>query len=50
MLRSFQSIGIKSVLRITEDAAELTLDVPEELHEAFRFQAGQYLTFKTFLN
>ena len=50
MLRSFQSIGIKSVLRITEDAAELTLDIPEELHEAFRFQAGQYLTFKTFLN
>jgi ring-1,2-phenylacetyl-CoA epoxidase subunit PaaE len=50
MPRSFHSIGLKSVLRITEDAAELTLDLPEELHEVFHFEAGQYVTFKIILD
>lgn len=50
MSRNFQSIGLKSVLRITEDAVELTLDIPEGMQESFHFHAGQYVTLKTIIN
>lgn len=34
----------------TEDAVSICFDIPSELTEAYRYEAGQYLTIKAFLN
>ncbi len=46
-MSKFYPLTVSSVRHETRDAVVLTLDVPEEHREAFRFQQGQYLTFRT---
>ncbi|HEY2444857.1 MAG TPA: ferredoxin--NADP reductase [Rhizomicrobium sp.] len=45
--REFHALKIAEVRRETADAVSLRFDVPEDLREAFAFQAGQHLTLKT---
>ncbi|MGI4734068.1 MAG: 1,2-phenylacetyl-CoA epoxidase subunit PaaE [Janthinobacterium lividum] len=42
----FHKVKIKQITRETTDCVRLTLDVPAELRETFRFTQGQYLTFR----
>ncbi|WP_210488885.1 1,2-phenylacetyl-CoA epoxidase subunit PaaE [Rufibacter aurantiacus] len=42
----FHKVRIKSVDRDTHDSVTVTLDVPEELKDTFRYTQGQYLTFR----
>jgi len=43
---SFHKVRISSKEFLTEDAAEFTFSIPEEVQPEFMFLAGQYLTFK----
>ncbi len=45
----FHSLRIKSI-QTQPNAVIWTLDIPEELAEAFTFKAGQHLTFKAQIN
>ncbi len=42
----FHSLTIKSITRETADCVSLSFEVPPELRDAFRYQAGQYLTLR----
>ena len=42
----FHQLKIKHIARETPDCVRVTLDVPAELRETFRFTQGQYLTFR----
>ncbi|TNE55816.1 MAG: phenylacetate-CoA oxygenase/reductase subunit PaaK [Bacteroidetes bacterium] len=46
MSLTFHRLRIKEVRRETEDCVSLQFEVPEELKEAYAYQAGQYLTLK----
>src|SRR5205823_5981490 len=43
-------LKIKHIARETSDCVRVTLDVPADLREAFRFTQGQYLTFRRIHN
>ena len=40
----FHPLRVAAVDRLTEDSVAITFDVPEELREEFRFNAGQHLS------
>ncbi|GAB2794123.1 ring-1,2-phenylacetyl-CoA epoxidase subunit PaaE [Hymenobacter luteus] len=42
----FHKVKIKSIVRETPDCVSVSLDVPADLRETFRFTQGQYLTFR----
>ena len=42
----FHPLRVASVDRLTEDSVAITFDVPEELREEFRFNAGQHLSVR----
>ncbi|GAA3936292.1 1,2-phenylacetyl-CoA epoxidase subunit PaaE [Hymenobacter algoricola] len=42
----FHKVKIKRIQRETPDAVVVSLDVPAELRDTFRFTQGQYLTFR----
>jgi ring-1,2-phenylacetyl-CoA epoxidase subunit PaaE len=46
MSTHFYEIPVKSVIRETEDAVSLELDIPGELAEEFAYKQGQYLTVR----
>jgi ring-1,2-phenylacetyl-CoA epoxidase subunit PaaE len=43
----FHPVPVKRVERVTQDSVEITFDVPTELRQDFRFDAGQHLTVRT---
>ncbi|MFE0760690.1 2Fe-2S iron-sulfur cluster-binding protein [Streptomyces smyrnaeus] len=43
---AFHPLRIRSVERLTDDSAALTLDVPPELRETFGYAPGQHLTLR----
>lgn len=45
----FYSLKVKEVRPETADCVSVSLEVPEDLKETFRFAPGQYLTFKKHL-
>lgn len=45
-MHNFHQLAIKEIIRETEQAVSLVLEVPEELKPIFKFTAGQYITFK----
>lgn len=47
---NFNNLKIKSINKVTESAVEMTFDVPEELHNVYKFKAGQYVTLKTMID
>jgi len=46
----FHTVHISSIRSLTDDSAEISLQIPAELIASFNFNAGQYLTFKTQIN
>jgi ring-1,2-phenylacetyl-CoA epoxidase subunit PaaE len=48
--RGFHSLTIAEVRRETADAVSIRFDIPEELKETFRFEAGQHLTLRANLD
>jgi ring-1,2-phenylacetyl-CoA epoxidase subunit PaaE len=43
---TFYELTVADVQRLTDDAAAVTFEVPDELQELFSFEAGQSLTFR----
>jgi len=43
---AFHTLTVASVEPLTEDSAAITFDVPDELRDAFAFEAGQSLTLR----
>jgi ring-1,2-phenylacetyl-CoA epoxidase subunit PaaE len=43
----FHPLQVASVERLTDDAVAVTFEVPEELREEFRFEAGQHLSVRS---
>lgn len=43
---TFHDLTVAEVDRLTEEATSITLRVPDELRDAYRFRAGQHLTFR----
>ena len=41
----FHTVKIKSIDKVTHDCVTVSLDIPAELRDAFKFKQGQYLTF-----
>lgn len=50
MSQSFHSLKISGKINETSDSASFLFEIPEELKEAYSFQAGQYLTVKVQIN
>ncbi|MFW2387969.1 MAG: FAD-binding oxidoreductase [Polyangiales bacterium] len=46
MSAAFHELKLSAVIRETADCSSFELSVPEELREAYRYEAGQHLTFK----
>lgn len=46
-MSTFFPLEIKEVIRETPQAVSLSFNIPENLKEEFRFDAGQYITIKT---
>jgi 3-ketosteroid 9alpha-monooxygenase subunit B len=44
--RGYHSLRIRQVVRETDDASSFVLDVPPELAATYRYDAGQFLTFR----
>jgi ring-1,2-phenylacetyl-CoA epoxidase subunit PaaE len=43
----FHPLRVASVERLTDDAVAVTFDIPPELREEFRFQAGQHVSIRS---
>lgn len=43
---AFHSLAVSAVDRVTDDAAAITFDVPDDLRDVFAFAAGQSLTLR----
>jgi ring-1,2-phenylacetyl-CoA epoxidase subunit PaaE len=48
--RGFHSLRIAEVRRETPDAVSIRFDIPEDLKDIFKFQAGQHLTLRADLD
>lgn len=46
----FHTLSIKSIDNVTDQSVAITFNIPENLKEQFRFEAGQYITLKTNIN
>ena len=46
----YHSLRIARVVRETDDASSFVLDVPEDLTETFRYQPGQFCTFRVHID
>jgi 3-ketosteroid 9alpha-monooxygenase subunit B len=43
---AFHALPVKAVIRETADAISIVFEVPADLEEHFRYQAGQFVTFR----
>ena len=43
----FHPLRVASIERLTDDAVAITFDVPPELRDQFRFQAGQHVSIRS---
>ena len=43
----FYDLTVSGVERLTDDAVAITLDIPDELRDAYRFAPGQHLTIRS---
>lgn len=46
-MHNFHELAVKEIIRETDQAVSLVLEIPAELQSAFTFKAGQYITFKS---
>ncbi|RJT83163.1 phenylacetate-CoA oxygenase/reductase subunit PaaK [Arthrobacter cheniae] len=47
---AFNSLSVRAVRRLTEDAVEVTLDVPAELQDKYDYLPGQYVALRATLD
>ncbi|MFD1094488.1 2Fe-2S iron-sulfur cluster-binding protein [Salegentibacter chungangensis] len=45
-MSKFYPLRVKEVIRETSQAVSISFEIPEDLKEEFRFEAGQYITIK----
>jgi ring-1,2-phenylacetyl-CoA epoxidase subunit PaaE len=50
MSLSFHTLKISDIKKETEDTVSISFEIPTEIKESFKFDAGQYLTLKTNIN
>ena len=50
MAAQFHTLTVQKVVKETDDALTVFLDVPDQLAEAYDYEHGQYLTFKFDIN
>ncbi len=50
MDRSFHTLKVKAVEQLTPEAVAIELEVPPEWQETYTFKAGQYLTFRIYID
>ena len=48
-MSSFHKLAIKSIDRLTDKSISISFNIPENLKDTFKFQAGQYITLKTII-
>lgn len=46
----FHRLTVKEIQKETEKAVTINFEIPQDLKEAFKFQAGQYITLKSIIN
>lgn len=46
----FHTLTIKNIERVTSKSVTITFEVPQDLKEAYKFKAGQYITIKANIN
>lgn len=46
----FHSLKISNIRKETEDTVSIAFDVPQDLHEEYQYNAGQYLTLKSLID
>lgn len=46
----FHTLRVSDIRRETEDTVSIAFEVPEDLRQSFRYDAGQYLTLRTHLD
>jgi len=46
----FHTLKVRDIQEETSTCVSVALEIPEELKEAFSYKAGQYITFKTFID
>ena len=49
-MATFHPLTVTDIRRETRDSVVLSLAVPDEQKETFRFTQGQYLTFRTWID
>jgi ring-1,2-phenylacetyl-CoA epoxidase subunit PaaE len=49
-MAQFHKLSIKSIEKVTDKSVAITFNIPDNLKEQFRFEAGQYITLKTTIN
>jgi ring-1,2-phenylacetyl-CoA epoxidase subunit PaaE len=49
-MAEFHSVKVLDLYKETKDTSVVTFDIPEALHEEFRFRQGQHLTLKATIN
>ncbi|TNJ47030.1 ferredoxin--NADP reductase [Tamlana fucoidanivorans] len=49
-MSSFHTLSVKNIHRETDKAVSISFNIPDNLKDAFAFQAGQYITLKTELD
>ena len=49
-MADFHKLRIADIYKETADTAVLTFEVPEDLHETFKFRQGQHLTLKALID
>ncbi|WP_460220454.1 2Fe-2S iron-sulfur cluster-binding protein [Psychroserpens sp. MEBiC05023] len=49
-MSQFHNLTIKNIKKETEKAVTISFEVPDNLKDNFKFQAGQYITLKTIIN
>jgi len=48
--KHFHNLKVREIIKCTDDCAVVSLDIPEELQDAFAYKQGQYLTLETKIN
>lgn len=46
----FHKLKVKDIRQETNDAVSIALEIPTELEQAYQYEAGQHLTFRTIIN
>lgn len=49
-MAAFHKLKVAHIYKETKDCSVITFDIPQELHQEFKFRQGQHLTLKALIN